>query len=202
MRRFINSIVFAGLSIAAAMLPASASAQSLDQILGVVSAGSAFGYNSCSYVRSGFGKVSCQANRASNVARTLRSVQQRSNSSLRQSFDSRNRQIVALQRACKAGDQQSCARSGGTDPRGMTIARELMNACTAGDKPSCSRAKSMMDPRNVERTYARDSYDDGYAQPARYEQDRPSYDRVAQQTCRPVVDPRTGYRVAGQLVCR
>lgn len=198
MRRFINTIVLSALCVMGTAIPAAASAQTLDRILGLVSAGTAYGYNSCSYVQGGLQSASCQANRAVNVVSILRQTQQNADWRRQQKFQQRSQQIDALQRACRAGDEESCARSGGTDPRQMQVARALNEACIAGDRASCSRAASIMDERNV----ARYDRQDRYEQPVSGRQDVRSYDRIAQQTCRPVVDARTGYRIAGQLVCR
>lgn len=196
MRSVIKSFVLSALGVLAVAMPNAASAQSLDRILGLVTGASAYGYDSCAYVNRGLGQAACQTNRALNVINTVRQNEYNAQYRQRERFNRRAEQVAALQRACQAGDEQSCARSGGTDPRTMTIARELMNACTAGDKASCRRADAMLDERNIGRTQTRSAYDDGYARPVR-RQDA----RVAQQSCRAVVDPRTGYRVAGQLVC-
>lgn len=143
--------------LVAAVTPSTASAQSLEQILGVISAGSAYGYDSCSYVSRGASKLFCQANRAANVANTVRNVVQQQSYRKREEFNRRQQQLSALQRACQAGDQQSCSRSGGANAKQMEVARALMDACTAGDKPSCRRAENMMDERNVS-TYAANNY--------------------------------------------
>jgi hypothetical protein len=197
MRRFINSLVVAALGVAAAIMPTTASAQTLDRILGVVSAGTAFGWNSCSYVQGGLQSAACQANRAVNAVNTLRQSQLNNDWRRSQRYQQRAQQLDAMQRACRAGDQESCARSGGTDPRTMEIARALNDACHAGDRRSCRRADKIMDERNTSIAYRDDR---GYAQ------DRPAFrrDEYASrgQECRPAIDPRTGYRIAGQLVCR
>ena len=149
-------------ALAATLVSAPATAQTLDRVLGVVSGLTAYGYHSCSYVRGGLGNASCQANRAVNVFDRLRQSEQRADQRRRQEFDRRTRQLTALQRACKAGDEQSCARSGGADGRQMEIARALMEACTSGDRSSCRRAEAMMDERNVA------AYRPQYAQPREY----------------------------------
>lgn len=189
MRKIILAIVAL---VVTTLTPSVASAQSLQDILGVVQAGSAYGYNSCSYVTSGFGKVACQANRASTVASTLVEIKRRRDYERRAEFDRRTQQLTALQRACQAGDQQSCLRSGGSDPRQMEVARALMDACTAGDRSSCARAESMMDERNI---VAASYQNQGYRQAPAYQTPR---QQVAQ--CLPVYDSRTGYRIAG--ACR
>lgn len=149
-------------ALAATLVSAPAAAQTLDRVLGAVSGLTAYGYNSCSYVRGSLGNASCQANRAVNVFDRLRQSEQRADQRRRQEFDRRTRQLTALQRACKAGDQQSCARSGGADGQQMEIARALMEACTSGDRSSCRRAEAMMDERNVA------SYAPQYGQPREY----------------------------------
>lgn len=201
MRSVIKSFVLSVLCVLGAAIPATASAQSLDQILGVVQAGTAYGWNSCSYVNGGLQSALCQTNRAVNVANTLRQVQQNSDWRRQQRFQQRSQQLDALQRACRAGDEQSCARSGGTDPQQMQIARALNDACIAGDKASCRRAEAIMSERNVSTAYRDDrGYDERRYEDARAPRQR-TYAAAGQQVCRPVIDPRTGYRVAGQLVC-
>jgi hypothetical protein len=194
----ILSAFAATLVAAVAPMPAQAQSRTLERVLGLVTGASAYGYNSCSYVNGGIQNVSCQANRALNVVNTLRQSEQNANYRQREQFDRRTRQLDALQRACKAGDEQSCARSGGTDERQMTVARALMDACSAGDKASCRRAESMMDERNMASSYqSRPQYRDEPREQVAYRDNR-----VAQQQCRPAIDPRTGYRIAGQLDCR
>ena len=191
-------------AVLAAAVPTAAQAQgvNLDRVLGVLGGATAYGYNSCSYVNGGLQQASCQANRAVNVVNTLRQNEQAARYRQQERFQRRTQQLNALQRACQAGDAESCARSGGTDGKQMEVARALMEACTAGDRRSCQRADAMMDERNITASYREPR---GYEQPARYE-DRGYAPRrtggYAQQTCRPVIDPRTGYRIAGQLDCR
>lgn len=195
-------------TLAAAFAPTAASAQSLQDVLGVVQAGSAYGYNSCSYVNSGFGKVACQANRASTVANTLVDIKRRRDNERREKFDRRTQQLVALQRACASGDRQSCVRSGGSDPRQMEVARALMDACTAGDRNSCARAESMMDERNIVASYQPSAYSQEQAQASlppyhpNYRAASATQGATAQQNCVPMTDPKTGYRIAGQYRCK
>jgi hypothetical protein len=202
LRSLSKTIAVAALGLAASIMPTTASAQLLDQALGLLSAGTAYGYNSCSYVNRGLQSAACQANRAVNVVSTLRQTQMNVDYRRRQQFDRRTQQLDALQRACKAGDEQSCARSGGADSNQMTVARALMDACTAGDRSSCGRAEALMDERNVSRGYAQQ--EQRYARPVQYAQNDRSYaPRDGGRTvCRAVIDQRTGYRIAGQLDCR
>lgn len=182
-------IIALAATLVATFAPTAASAQSLQDILGVVQAGTAYGYNSCSYVTGGVGKVACQANRAVTVANTLADIKRRRDYQRSDDFNKRTRQLEALQRACKAGDSQSCARSGGASPQQMEVARALMDACTSGDRASCARAEGMMDERNVS-SYA---YQD---------QPRSQRQQVAQrENCQPVIDSVTGYRIVGQFRC-
>lgn len=184
--RKIALIVLAALT---AIIPSAASAQKIDlgQILGVVSVGTSLGYNSCSYVRGSAGKAFCQVNRVANAANTVNNVVQRDRYRKQQQFNQRQQQLTALQRACQAGDSESCARSGGADSKQMTVARALMDACTAGDKRSCQRAEAMMDERNVS----------SYAAP------RATQVAYARRDCplQPVYDAN-GQRIAGEYVCR
>jgi hypothetical protein len=198
MRSITKSIVLLALSISAALLPTTASAQILDRALGILSAGTAYGYNSCSYVGGGVQSAACQANRAFTALNSVRQGDFNTDYRRQQKFHKRTQQLDALQRACQAGDRESCSRSGGSDPQQMTIARALNDACIAGDKSSCRRAESIMDERNI----ARDDRQVRYEQPLRRRQDAPRYDRVASQDCSPVIDARTGYRIIGQMVCR
>lgn len=214
MRSFKSFIGAMLVAVTLAVVPSAVSAQTLDRILGLVTGATAYGYNSCSYVNGGLQSASCQANRALNVVSTIRQSERNAQSRQREQFDRRARQLEALQRACKAGDDQSCARSGGGDGNQMQVARALMDACTAGDRSSCQRANAMMDERNVSRSayqhpqrqyQPQSQYQPRYQAPAQYQQ-QPSYDRPYQtastQTCRAAIDARTGYRIPGQLVCR
>lgn len=183
-------------------VPAQAQGVNLDRVLGVLGGATAYGYNSCSYVNGGVQQASCQANRALNVVNTLRQNEQAARYRQQERFQRRTQQLSALQRACQAGDTESCARSGGTDGRQMEIARALMEACTAGDRRSCARADAMMDERNITASYRDDR---GYEARARYDDRRYETrrtDAYAQQGCRPSIDPRTGYRIAGTPICR
>ena len=199
----MRKIVILLCSLAALLAPTVASAQLLDRALGLINGVSAYGYDSCSYVDGGLRSAACQINRATNVANTLRQSEQNARYRQQERFNRRTSQLQALQRACQAGDQESCSRSGGTDGKQMEVARALMDACTAGDKRSCSRASAMMDERNLDRSARyeapRRDREPRYAQSG-YE---PAPVRSAStQTCRPVIDARTGYRIPGQLDCR
>lgn len=221
----MRKIVILLSTLFALMVPAAASAQgiNLDRVLGVLGGVTAYGYDSCGYVNGGLQSASCQANRAFNVVNTLRQNDQSARYRQQERFNRRTQQLNALQRACQAGDAESCARSGGTDGKQMEVARALMDACTAGDRRSCDRAEAMMSERNVaQRQYAPQGYaqrtypQQGYAQPQPYGQ--PTYVQprshpqqayptasapvTAMQVCRQAIDPRTGYRLPGQLVCR
>lgn len=178
MRNVNRFIVLIGIAVAM-IAPRAASAQSLREVLGVVTATTSYGYNSCSYVYDRSGQAFCQVNRAANVANTIaqlaeqrafrrrQQVQERAQVE-RQAFDQRTQQLTALQRACDAGDQRSCVRSGGASGERMTVARALMDACTAGDRESCLRAQDMLDESTVVSNY------------------RPTTDRtLAQNTVRP-----------------
>lgn len=185
-------------TILALVVPAAAQAQgiTLDRVLGVLGGATAYGYNSCSYVSGGLQSASCQANRAITVVNTLRQSEQNARYRQQERFNRRTQQLNAFQRACQAGDAESCARSGGTDGKQMEVARALMDACTSGDRRSCQRAEAMMDERN----FASRGDDRGYE--PRYERHEQATQRRATQTCRPVIDPRTGYRIAGRFDCR
>jgi len=211
----MRKIVILLCSLAATLVPAAASAQTLDRVLGLLGGATAYGYNSCSYVSGGLQSASCQANRALNVVSTLRQSEQNARYRQQERFNRRTQQLTALQRACQAGDTESCARSGGTDGKQMEVARALMDACTSGDKRSCSRAESMMDERNIDRqaSYGQQRYAQParYAEPARYArndyqphtyQQRSYQPAQSTQSCRPAIDARTGYRIPGQLDCR
>lgn len=206
----MRKIVLVLSAFVASLAAIPAQGQTLDRILGLVTGASAYGYNSCSYVNGGFGQASCQANRALNVVSTVRQAEQNAQYRRREQFDRRTRQLDALQRACKAGDEQSCARSGGGDERQMNVARALMDACTAGDKSSCRRAEGMMDERNIASSYQpRQQYRAEPREQTAYRDYQPreqvAYSddrRMASQQCRQAIDPRTGYRIPGQLVCR
>lgn len=199
----MRKIVIMLCSLAAALVPSLASAQTLDRVIGLLNGATAYGYDSCGYVNGGLQSASCQANRAIGVVNTLRQSEQNARYRQQERFNRRTQQLTALQRACQAGDQESCARSGGADGKQMEIARALMDACTAGDKRSCARASAMMDERNADRG-------ERYEEPRRERQaqyDHDHYERApmrsaSTQTCRPVIDARTGYRIAGQLDCR
>lgn len=199
----MRKIVIMLCSLAAALVPSLASAQTLDRVIGLLNGATAYGYNSCSYVNGGLQSASCQANRAINVVNTLRQSEQNARYRQQERFNRRTQQLTALQRACQAGDQESCSRSGGTDGKQMEIARALMDACSAGDKRSCTRASAIMDERNDDRGGR-------YEEPRRERQVQYDYDRyerapvrsASTQTCHPVIDERTGYRIPGQLDCR
>lgn len=186
-------------TIFALVVPAATQAQgiTLDRVLGVLGGATAYGYNSCSYVSGGLQSASCQANRAITVVNTLRQSEQNARYRQQERFNRRTQQLNALQRACQAGDAESCARSGGTDGRQMEVARALMDACTSGDRRSCQRAEAMMDERNFASRGYEPRYERRESAERRYEAPR-----SATQTCRPVIDARTGYRIAGQYDCR
>lgn len=133
-----------GAIIAAFAMPAAANAQSLDQVLGVISGGSSLGYNSCSYVRDDTAKTFCQINRAARLANDTSRAVQRPRAGEWQDRNDQVQQLRALQRACKAGDQNSCSRSGGTTKEQHDIAIALMEACRAGDRYSCRRMERIM----------------------------------------------------------
>jgi hypothetical protein len=146
MRKFIF-MMLAVLGFASISTPASA--QSIDTIVGVINGVSAFGYNSCSYVRGGIQKSACQANRISNVLLNARQVQDRARWNHSIEYDRKAFQLEALQKACRAGDSFSCQRTGGMDDNQMVIARALISACRNGDRISCGRADSIMSGHEV-----------------------------------------------------
>lgn len=180
----LNALALAATLVAGAVLPTASQAQTLDRILGLVSAGTSFGWNSCSYVQGGLQSAACQGNRAVNAINVVRQTQLSSDWRRSERLQRQSRLITALQRACANGDERSCERSGGSDPRDMQVAQALGDACYAGDRESCRRADDML-RADRPRTAA-----------------RPVRTASAALGCRPVVDPRTGYRVAGRTECR
>lgn len=124
--------------------PVAANAQSLDQVLGVVSGASSLGYNSCAYVSGDTAKALCQINRAARLTKDTQDVFGRRSTQKYWDGNDKANQLNALQRACRAGDRLSCERSGGPSPESMEIARALLDACRAGDKLSCRRIDAIM----------------------------------------------------------
>lgn len=191
---FIAAIVaFFTISIAPA-----ASAQNLGGILNAVSGSR---YNSCGYLSGGY-QTLCQVERVTRITDDLRRSSDRQNSRKREKFEQQARAIQALQRACKAGDQVSCDRLGGIDPRNIEIGRALMEACQAGDDYSCNRATAVM--TNKERGYnpqVANSYRP--SAPASNNAARPSGTRPMQiGSCTVDVSNQTGYRVGAPYNCR
>lgn len=141
MRKF-NIILGAVAAICAA--PTAAQAQSLDQVIGVIGGVSSLGYNPCAYVVGSTAKKLCQINRVARLANDTQNVV--GNRSIREwnKRSDRYNQLLALQKACKAGDEISCERTGGATTESMDIARALMSACRAGDRHSCQRMDVMM----------------------------------------------------------
>jgi hypothetical protein len=139
-----NLSIILGAVVAICAAPAAAKAQSLDQVIGVIGGATSLGYNPCSYVSGSTAKKLCQINRAARLANDSRRVV--GNRSIREwnKRSDRFNQLLALQKACKAGDQISCQRTGGATPESMEIARALMSACRAGDRHSCQRMDNVM----------------------------------------------------------
>lgn len=157
----MRKLIIAIAAFAASLIAVPASAQSLGDILGVVAGvsgggyegrspngfvtmGGGYGYNNGCYGSGTVSQIACRVEQVEQMRRQREYRRQQQAYEQRQQFDQRSRQIEALQRACKAGDQVSCQRSGGSDERSMAIARALMDACQAGDRDSCRRAEGMM----------------------------------------------------------
>lgn len=212
MRKIILSILAAFVSFVA---PSAATAQSIQDIIGVAQIGSQLGFNPCSFTNQGSQRTFCQINRAANVANVVSQMDQRRRYRRSQEFNERTRQLEALQRACRAGDEQSCDRSGGNNPQQMQIARALMDACNAGDRNSCRRAEDMMDERNVSMQPMRQMEPMRPMQPLQVRPMQPmeqpqirlmepfiSSTPIQGRNCSPEIDATTGYRIAGRFVCR
>jgi len=163
MRKLILAIV----AIVTCTVAVPASAQSLGQILGsigggeqrspngfIVAGGGYYGSTTC-YGNGALSQVACRLQQLEQMKRDREYQRQVRAQEQRQQFDQRARQIEALQRACQAGDSYSCQRSGGSDPRSMSIARALMDACQAGDQDSCQRSRQMLDGGRTEYAYRR-----------------------------------------------
>lgn len=156
----MRKLILATLALVATLIATPASAQSLTDILGLVGgeqrSSNGFilpngGYSSSNcYGTSTLAKAACRVDQVQRIRRDAEYRRQQDGYRHRQQFDQRARQIEALQRACKAGDVQSCRRSGGADERSMTIARALMDACQAGDRDSCRRSEAMLSSTRVE----------------------------------------------------
>lgn len=132
-------------AVAAICVSPSANAQSLDQVIGVISGASSLGYNPCAYVKGDTAKTLCQINRVAKLGNDTRNVVGNRTYREWENGNDNASQLRALQRACKAGDRISCERSGGPSPDQMEVAQALMDACRSGDKHSCRRIRSIMD---------------------------------------------------------
>lgn len=139
-----NLTILLGACIATAAIPSAAHAQSLDQVLRTVTGTATFGYDRCAYVRKGAAKTLCRVDQVSTMANRARVDRHVQNQRHWLERNDQNAQLQALQRACKAGDRQSCARTGGTSKEQMEIASALMAACRAGDDISCRRIDTIM----------------------------------------------------------
>lgn len=175
--------------LVAIVSPSTAQAQSLEDVLGAVSVGTQLGFNPCSFTR-GSSRTFCQVNRAANVANTLVQIDQNRRFRRNNELNRRTQQLDALQRACQAGDEESCMRSGGGSQQQMQIARALIDACNAGDRASCRRARDMMDERNISRNNSAP-----YLPTDRIDDRQNSAGRPA--SCL----PQDGYMVDGQFFC-
>jgi hypothetical protein len=139
--RLLTSIVL----VAAASLgfAAPAAAQNLGQILGTITGlSNTARYSGCSY-QTGVYAATCQLDRVRQIGNQISDQRRtaRANQDLNQArVLNRN---AALQRACEAGDQESCSRSHPVSARAERIASALMEACRSGDDRSCERADAI-----------------------------------------------------------
>lgn len=122
-------------TLAACVLTAPAQAQSVfDVINSAARIGNSARYGSyCNSYGNDLYAISCSLSQLNDVGRVVRTQQRNA--------DARQRTIIeATQRACRAGDQQSCQR---LTSSGLTasseINRALLDACQAGDRVSCDR---------------------------------------------------------------
>ena len=137
MRLFIAFAALLGM-----LVPTAASAQSLNNIVGLLTTGRNIS-NTASYrcnSSKGIGNILCQAQRLQSIDRQI--DYQRRNAVNRQRQEQLRQQRIAkaLDKACKAGDQESCSRAGSIDyPQQTKLQQALAEACNAGDDTSCNR---------------------------------------------------------------
>lgn len=193
-----STILTAVAALAAAIMPAAASAQSLDGLLRTITGAS---YSLSRNCGSGAYALSCQVSRVTSVTNDLNRMRNQRVQSQRQQTTQVRMEMIrsqsanrALEAACRAGDAESCSRAKeGTDDR---ILNAIVNACSAGDQRSCERMRGMRDARYAqvrgsENRY-RDGYESGYDRSA-YPQSTYRAPSNADHSVR--IDPVTGYRI-------
>ena len=133
---------------ALATAPSVASAQSVRGLLNTIdNSRISVGSGLCTYTR-GLQALLCQASRVSAAAsqvddlRRQREYQRDVHASrMREEMDREQRVASALDRACRAGDRESCGRS--YDGADRAVVSALLDACQAGDERSCRRAEDV-----------------------------------------------------------
>lgn len=212
----MRNLFLALIAACAAMISVPASAQSVGEILSTVGN---LQYDNCRYY-DGLARRTCQVERISRIANTVRGNSSQSGYQQTAEFERRVAMMSALERACNAGDQHSCTRIGGSvDQSRIEMARALMDACRNGDRFSCDRADTVLAsasarqrvtptrhtttptpetrsalPMRVTRNQVRQSSN---AQPQRVSQTQ-----VLFQGCLVDVDPQTEMRKSGPYDCR